>query len=286
MKHKNIVIAPCGNKSFLFREAWLKDEADRNFDVCLLFYHENIDRIELYEGIDHLFHLKDFKYIMLYKLFTQLKPEWLNEYEYFYFLDDDIEITTKDINRMFDASRLFGSSISCASLSADSFYSWPIFRQHPNCYLRYVRQIEVMAPLVDRAALKTILPTFIETRSSWGLDAVWPKLLGYPKDRLIVFDNVVMKHTLPVGGGELYLKIGVDPKEEWLYLTKKYAAKVYNYEYGRLRPLTNNHNKVYRLQNSIRHKISTIQREIRDYDLFSRIKNKWNILLGKQKLTS
>ena len=35
------------------------------------------------------------------------------------------------------------------------------------------------------------------------MDSVWSRLLGYPEDKLIVFDNVAMRHTMPVGGGEL-----------------------------------------------------------------------------------
>lgn len=277
MKRKNIVIAPCGNKSFLFRKAWLNNAVERNFDTCLLFYHDHIDNPDLYEGIDYFFHLKDFKYKMLYEVLTGIKPQWLEEYDYFYFLDDDIDITTKDINQVFNLSRAFESSISCASLSADSFCSWPIFRQNTNCFLRFVGEIEVMAPLFDKDALKICLPTFIENRSSWGFDAVWSKLLGYPEDKLIVFDTVAMKHTLPVGGGELYVKIGVDPKEEWRAVTEKYGAKYQNYkEYGRLQLLRQPDNPAYQVQNTIRKSFRNIKRMIRDFDIGSRIKNRWN----------
>lgn len=279
MKRKNIIIAPCGNKSFLFRQSWMKDSTDREFDVCLLFYHENIDQPNLYGEIDFFFHLKDFKYKMLHKLLVDIKPEWLEEYEYFYFLDDDIEIDTKSINLLFSLSRSFNSSISCASLSHDSFCSWPIFRQNRNCFLRYVGQIEVMAPLFHKEALKTVLPTFIENRSSWGFDSVWSKLLGYSNNGLVIFDSIVMKHTLPVGGGELYTKIGVDPHDEWMAIIRKYNARPENHrEYGRLRLLTVNNNILYRLTNSVNQGLMILMRIIRDYDITSRIKNKFSML--------
>ena len=81
-----------------------------------------------------------------------------------------------------------------------------------------------------QSALKECLPSFIDNRSSWGVDSVWSKILGYPEDKMIVFDSVIMKHTKPVGGGELYEKIGIDPHLEWKNITDKYKAKKQNYQ--------------------------------------------------------
>ena len=85
---QNIVIAPCGNKSDMFNDHWLNKKAEKQFDVCLLFYHEKINNPELYKDVEYFYHLKDFKYHMLYKLFTEVQPDWLKQYKYFYFLDD------------------------------------------------------------------------------------------------------------------------------------------------------------------------------------------------------
>lgn len=277
MRKKNIVIAPCGNKSFLFRDAWLMDMDKRDFDLCLLFYHEEINQPNLYEGVDFFFHLKDFKYQMIYELLIHIKPEWLRDYEYFYFLDDDIHISTYDINQMFLLSRAFGANIAQASLSEDSFCSWPMFKQHRNCFLRYVGQIEVMAPLFQRDILKTCLPSFIDSRSSWGMDSVWSKMLNYPEDKLVVFDTIVMKHTLPVGGGELYVKLGFDPHDEWHAIVNKYGARLHNYrEYGRLKLFHINNSFFYHISNFIREVSISLQRSLKDYNIISRIKSKWN----------
>ncbi len=144
---------------------------------------------------------------MIYDLLTKIRPEWLEQYDYFYFLDDDIEIETNQINRMFLLSRAFDSSISQASLTQNSFCSWPMFKQQPGNFCRFVGQIEVMSPLFNSDSLKKCLPSFIGNRSSWGIDSVWSKILNYPQNKLIVFDSVTMRHTQPVGGGELYQKI-------------------------------------------------------------------------------
>jgi hypothetical protein len=282
MSTKNIVIAPCGNKSHLYKEAWLKQKAQKDFDVCLLFYHEKINDPELYADADYFFHLKDFKYHMLHKLLTELRPEWLGEYEYFYFLDDDIEIDTLQINQMFLLSSAMQSMISQASLTKDSFCSWPMFKQDKNNFCRFVGQIEVMSPLFDLDSLKKCLPSFVGNRSSWGVDAVWSKILGYPEDKLMVFDTVTMRHTQPVGGGELYVKIGVDPEEEWISITNAYGARKQNYrEYGRLQLVDKHHKRVHYLLYQFEHYLMSLKRIWNDYDLNSRIRNQKNKLFKK-----
>lgn len=276
---KNIVIAPCGNKSEMFSKYWLNEKEKKNFDLCLLFYHENINNPGLYADADYFYHLKNFKYFMLYKLFTEIETGWLSKYEYFYFLDDDIKIGTQHINKMFALSAVFNSWISQASLSKNSYCSWPMFKTTDNSFCRFVGQIEVMAPLFNASALATCLPSFIGNKSSWGIDSVWSKMLGYPEDKLIIFDSVTMEHTQPVGGGELYQKIGVDPKEDWEYVTNKFGAKKQNYkEYGRLAIINKNHYLFNFLGIKGEEFFRTLQRHINDYDLPSRIKSRLNKL--------
>lgn len=272
MATRNIIIAPCGNKSYLFKENWLREKGKKDFDICLLFYHEEINNPALYQEVEYFYHLKGFKYFMLHELLTQIHPEWLDRYDHFYFLDDDIDIDTLQINTLFALSRAFRSAISCASLSKDSFCSWPIFRQEPNSFCRFVGQIEVMAPLFSSEALRLCLSSFTGNRSSWGIDSVWSKMLGYPKDKLIVFDEVVMKHTLPVGGGELYRKIQVDPHEDWDYVVAKFDARKQSYvEYGRLQRVNEKHSRMLFLMVRVRGFWSKVERAWRDYDLWSRV---------------
>lgn len=284
MKHRNIVIAPCGNKRQLFNQYWLQDADQKEFDLCILFYHETVEHPEVFQSADYFFHLKDYKYHMLHRLLTELKPEWLDSYDYFYFPDDDIEIDTLQINRMFALSKAMGAAISQASLSNDSFCSWPMFKQKKNSFCRFVGQIEVMAPLFERQALKRCLPSFIGNKSSWGVDSVWPKLLGYPEDRLIVFDCVVMKHTLPVGGGELYSKLGGTPYDEWEHITQQFGAKKHNYrEYGRLLLTNKRVNKMQFISIQTSNLLARWQKAWEDFDVNSRIRNQrkvWSRRLG------
>ena len=284
-KNRNLIVAPCGNASSLFATHWLSDPEAREFDVCLLFYHAEINDPTLPGKVEHFYHLKDFKYKMIYNLLTNVAPQLLDEYEYFFFIDDDIAFRTADINRMFELSRTFDMSITQASLSHNSFCSWPIFKNKANCLLRYMGQVEVMAPLFSREALIKCLPSFNENKSSWGLDSVWPKILGYPRNKLGVFDAVIMEHTRPVGGGELYKKIKADPYQEWQEIIEKYDAIKDNFvEYGRLALITPEHNQPLHRLYKLNENFHKLRQRVRDYDVMSRVYNRLGMKVERQAI--
>ncbi|MGI4884328.1 MAG: hypothetical protein ACRYFR_05150 [Janthinobacterium lividum] len=277
-KNKNLIIAPCGNSSTVFATDWLKDAEAKEFDVCLLFYHAEIKEPSLYEGVEYFYHLKDFKFRMIHNLLTAVAPNLLDEYEYFYFIDDDVALDTAAINRMFTMSKLFDTWVSQASLSQDSFCSWPILKNKASCVLRFMGQVEVMAPLFSRAALRQCLVSFNENKSSWGMDSVWPKILGYPTNKLAVFDDVVMVHTRPVGGGELYAKIKADPNEEWDSIIKKYDAIKDNFvEHGRLEYVTTEHNPMVQKAYKSREQLGRLRQRIRDKGLLAELRSQIGI---------
>ena len=88
-----------------------------------------------------------------------------------------------------------------------------------------------------------------------------------------------MKHTLPVGGGELYAKLDVDPHVEWRQITQKYNARLHNYkEYGRLKLFHVSHNFDYNIVNSFREFFNSSKRSYKDYNIGARFKSKWKVL--------
>ena len=273
---KSILIAPYGNSAKMLTESWLKYKEEREFDICLLFYHKEIERPENYKDVDYFFHLKGFKYKMIHDLLINLHPEWIEKYEYFYFIDDDVEMDTRKINQLFALAKAHNTWIAQASLSKDSYCSWPILKTDEKCFCRYMGQIEVMAPLFDRYALKICLEaeSFIANDSSWGIDCAWSALLGYPSTKIVVFDIVTMKHTHPVGAGELYKKIG-NPHEDWEIVVKKYGAEKMNYrELGRLMKVNPKVNRLMFMSYKLVERKNMFRQTYNDYDIGSRIKSR------------
>ena len=108
----------------------------------------------------------------------QAHPELVDRYEHFWLPDDDLVADTATIDRMFDFARAYRLALAQPALTRNSYYTWPLLLQDARYQLRYTRFVEVMAPLFDRDALRTCLPTFTESTSGWGLDSVWPRLLA------------------------------------------------------------------------------------------------------------
>ncbi|MEI6088439.1 MAG: hypothetical protein WCR66_12660 [Bacteroidota bacterium] len=133
-----------------------------------------------------------------------------------------------------------------------------------------------MAPMFNRESLILCLKTFLENKSSWGLDSVWSFLLGYPKKKLIVFDCIIMKHTKPVGKGELYTKLNIDPEDEWDYVISKYGAKKHNYiENGRLLKVSKQSYRFLHYNYKFIEFLNSQIQTFKDYNLISRINNRF-----------
>lgn len=275
MKNRYLIIAPCGNESTLYKTSWLRDKETKIFDVCLLYYHATVKNEQAKNDVEYFFHLKDFKYLMIHQLLTQTKPDLLDSYDYFFFLDDDIEINTTDINKMFLLTAGLDLWISQPSLTHDSFCSWPILKSKPNSLCRFMGEVEVMAPLFSKYGLEKCLETFNKNKSSWGFDAVWPKLLNYPKNKIAVFDCITMRHTKEVGGGELYEKINNTHRKEYEDIIKNYGAKEHSFfEYSRLEYSGIQNNRLPYLFNKLTEKLVYVKQGINDLGLSYRFKSR------------
>ena len=115
-------------------------------------------------------------------------------------LDDDIEANGDTLARLFKAGDALGLSLWQPALTQDSVHSWKHTQQVAGSFVRPVKMIEVMAPFFSRDALARCLSSFSETQSGWGLDFLWPKLLGY--QGLAILDALPISHHREVTSGE------------------------------------------------------------------------------------
>ncbi|WP_374248333.1 hypothetical protein [Thermomonas sp.] len=208
MSRRNLVVVRAGDNSV--HPGWLVD-AERNFDIYVSYFGNQENRYA--DSADFHENRKGMKWPVLGEL-LQAQPELLERYAYFWFPDDDIVTDTATINRMFDFAAAYQLALAQPALTRNSYFSWPLLLQDPRYQLRYTRFVEVMVPVLDRAALRTCLPTFTENSSGWGLDFVWPLLLRSRGERAIaIIDATAVFHSRPVGGGELYKATGTSVAE-------------------------------------------------------------------------
>lgn len=119
----------------------------------------------------------------------------LPAYEGYAFLDDDLEISTLEINALFAHQNQHQFDIVQPALTPDSVGSWAHTFMDVDSLLpcRPVPFVEVMAPFFTAHALQQCYWSFSLNQSGWGLDCeIWPKLCS-----TFVCDNIRMKHAGP-----------------------------------------------------------------------------------------
>lgn len=187
---KNAVFVPVGKDS-LHRQL-LKGDAD--FDLHLLIYDGFYNKF--CNDSDFVACDAGYKMDMIYR-YLHRHPELFEKYEYFFLLDDDIVISTEDVNRLFSMMREYQLKIAQPSLVM-SYYTYKHTAFHPFYILRYTNFVEMMMPCFSRDALKAVLPTF-EQKIRWcGIEMHWPVLVGSNHKDMAIVDVISAKHTRPV----------------------------------------------------------------------------------------
>ena len=192
---RNLVVLRAGDRSL--HPEWMAG-TPRDFDLLISYYGSEPDR---YRADTPLWEArKGPKWPCIGEL-LQARPDLIESYDTFWFPDDDLSVDTATINRMFALFRGFALALGQPALTPESYHAHPMLLQKPDHVLRRTGFVEVMAPIFDREALRACLPSFGHSRSGWGLDWVWPRLVGEQRRQSIaILDATPVWHTRPLGG--------------------------------------------------------------------------------------
>jgi hypothetical protein len=193
VRRTNLVLARVGVDSL--HPEWLDPGNDRSWDLRLVPYqpiaaHDHIDCVvgevvtgPKWSGIRQVLHSWD---------------GW-RDYDHVWIPDDDIRTSQRMINEMFDVAAKVGLELFAPALDETSHYAHFSTMRNSSFYGRWVGFVEIMVPGFRADTLARLLPTLdlSETGWGWGLDSVWPKLLGYANVGII--DGTPVAHTRPVG---------------------------------------------------------------------------------------
>ena len=191
----NLVLSRVGGSS-LHRE-WLDGDGDgaRSWDLYLSPYQP----IESQADVDCV--VGDVVTGPKWSGVREVLSTWdgWREYEHIWLPDDDISASCEAISAMFDVAGAAGLDLFAPALDPTSYFAHWSTMQNRSFFGRFVGFVEIMIPGFSRPALERLLPTLdlTETGWGWGLDSVWPKLLGY--ERVGIIDGITVHHTRPVG---------------------------------------------------------------------------------------
>lgn len=193
MSGRNLVVLRAGRNSL--HANWIDPAGARNWDLYICPFQEMPSQ----DGLDCTMGevIPGPKWTGLRTLLN----EWdgWRQYDQVWLPDDDILTTQDTINRMFDTGRALGFDLYQPALDESSYYAHYMTMRNHSCFARTMAFVEIMVPCFRTEVLERLLPTFDETTTGWGwgLDSLWPKLLGYKNIGII--DGVAVSHTRPVG---------------------------------------------------------------------------------------
>ncbi|WP_170770668.1 hypothetical protein [Ruegeria lacuscaerulensis] len=192
---KNLVVVRAGNNSLHHRWQDLPLK-QRDYDLLVSYFSDDaFAAFTPQPGVEAVL-IKGGKWDGLYKT---LSDRDLDQYDFIWLPDDDLDISAQDVNALFQAMRTHGLRIAQPSLTLDSYYSHFVFSRCPGFVLRYINYIEIMAPCLHRDVLKKALPLFQGTMSGYGLDYIWCRWAEAGAYRTAILDEIAMHHTRPVG---------------------------------------------------------------------------------------
>jgi hypothetical protein len=149
------------------------------------------------------------------------RPEVLTGYDFVLLLDDDIQLSAPDIDRLFAIMRAEKLDFAQPSLTPDSYGSFPaLFYKADSPGLRRVNYVEIMAPALSRRGLIAAKECFGAGISGFAVDSlIGKKIRDTFGDTVAVIDTVAARHTreIDLGGGALYRFLsakGIDPLVE------------------------------------------------------------------------
>ena len=161
----------------------------------------------------------------------QKAPDLLLRYDAVLFLDDDIEITSSDIDRTFALFQQHGLDLAQPSLTEDSACAFEVLKQPGAGHvMRPLTAVEIMMPVVSRRALATCGDAFEAAVSGWGVDFLLSKKVRERfGETIALLPQIVAAHRRPIDldGGALYRYLhrhGIDPAIEVGYIGYKFGT--------------------------------------------------------------
>lgn len=199
---------------------WLADDPDRNWDCWVSWYCEPAGHGEAAvefesDGGDNKFegYLQGRDALALS----------LDEYRYVALLDDDLEFPPGGISQTFSQCERAHADLAQPALRWGSNVNHDVTLYNPLTDVRRVSFVEMMMPFFSKDTLRFLEPSFLLSKSSWGIDYAWGSQLAHRRGdpgKLMIVDAVQVHHTKPFDTkqGAFYRKLaamGVDAAAEY-----------------------------------------------------------------------
>jgi hypothetical protein len=210
---KHCVISAVGKNSL--HRNWVKRSP--KFDLHLIVYDDSFDTFKF----DSPFVNQDkgYKFKLIYR-YLKANKHLFDQYDYFYLPDDDIDIDTENIHRLFWYMKEYGLAIAQPAID-NSYYTFKHTTKFSCSLLHYTNFVEIMQPCFSKDALLKVLFTFNGNESGWGIDYHWGRIVDFGQYNMAIIDDVVSIHTRPVSSNNFkdcynYIRLYDLNPEKWV----------------------------------------------------------------------
>jgi len=174
---------------------WLPD---RNFDLAITYYGNSTCKYKK----DANFYLKnkDNKFANFYYMY-QKYANIINKYKAVFILDDDIIISGKEINRLFNILMEYNLKMLQPSMNPIGKVDWDITKQQKNNFLRFTNFVEMNVPMIAIEPLKDFMKVY-NPKINWGVDLWMLKHFGDGKFNYAIIDDISCINPLDNNKGD------------------------------------------------------------------------------------
>lgn len=175
---KNLVFTSAGNNTNFDKLWFYKNKI--NYDIIVYYYEDDEKIFNKYKNISKLIvKNKGSKFQNFYHFYLNY-IDVLNEYEYFFILDDDIifENNYEDINRMFKLAKNYNLDICSPCFTNDGIISHPITLHKQNILLEYTNFIEVCICLFNKKSILKFMKIYDNKLIGWGIDFLYGSIIN------------------------------------------------------------------------------------------------------------
>jgi len=211
-----------------FHELWSHPFVKSDYDIYVVYYGDSHQNYEKYKSNVQWIEKHKGSKFQNFLWFYQNHPEILDQYDYFFILDDDILFWPLDINQMFSIAREYELAICQPSFLPESVLSHKITLQNDTTFLRYTNFVEVNTPLFNKEALINAMKLMDVSLIEYGVDYLYIWANGmYKKNKYAVIDMVSCINPTPNQKKITNREIDyADPKNMKSKIWEDYASKI------------------------------------------------------------
>ena len=134
---RNYLLFTSAGDNTEFYNHWFDKSTERLFDVFIVYYGNSQENYEKYKQYsNYIYKSKGSKFQNFYKTF-RLYSKLLQQYSYFFIVDDDIQINCQEINLLFTTTQKYNLLISQPSFHPNSKLDYHQLVQNKQYILRY-----------------------------------------------------------------------------------------------------------------------------------------------------